>query len=336
MPIDSSTEENNLNTKMIEWAAHYLSSHGYVLKNNLPETVQETPWSYVIRFETVDGHVYLKKTPALIAIEANIIQSLRVQFNASVPNVIAQNTEFNCFIMKDAGKSLRSILKQKFDAELLCKAIDQFTSLQLAVGNRNDVLLNLGVPDWRLDKFPALYEELLSEKEILLADGLTEIEFNELTKLTPLLANLCKKLSDYSIKQTLVQPDFNDNNTLIDDTTQTLTIIDLGEIAISHPFFSLINFLHVIKKHHALTEDDNRYQTIKDACFKNFEKFESKKYLLDALEVANLLFYIYGALASRRLMLACEKSKFTGEFQRHGRSSIPLREFISACKDFKI
>jgi Phosphotransferase enzyme family len=323
------TKNNDLNKQIIQWGSQYLSSHGYSLKNNLPQTVQDTPWSYVVRFTTSDGYVYLKHTPAMLALEATIIQTLRDQFHAPVPKVIAHNAELNCFLMEDAGKSLRGILKQKFDESLLCKAIDQFTLLQLAVADRVDIFLNIGVPDWRLDKLPDLYMQLLSQKDLLIEDGLSEIEIRKLEALLPTILNLCKKLSSYSIKQTIVQPDFNDNNSLVDEMTQEITIIDLGEIAISHPFFSLINYLYVIKKHHALTDEDDTYLRIKDACLKNFMDFESKKRLLDAFEIARILFFIYGALCSYRLMMACDKARFTSFFQRHGRPSMELKKFVT-------
>ena len=51
--------------------------------------------------------------PELIALEPNVIQILHNKFQASVPTIIAQNSELNCFLMKDAGESLRSILKKK-------------------------------------------------------------------------------------------------------------------------------------------------------------------------------------------------------------------------------
>ena len=102
------------------------------------------------------------------------------QFHASVPEVIAHNAELNCFLMKDAGRPLREILKKQFDAALLCKAIDQFTSIQLAVADHVNIFLDIGVPDWRLDKLPDLYKQLLSQKDILIADGLSEIEISEL------------------------------------------------------------------------------------------------------------------------------------------------------------
>ncbi len=37
---------------------------------------------------------------------------------------------------------------------------------------------------------------------------------------------LCKTLSDYAIKPTLVQCDFHDNNILIDEVSQKITFID--------------------------------------------------------------------------------------------------------------
>lgn len=140
--------------------------------------------------------------------------------------------------MKDAGRSLREILKTKFDETLLCRAIDQFTSLQIAVADHVDVFLKIGVPDYRLYKLPLLYKELISENDLVVADGLSNLEINQLETLLPTVINLCKNLSQYAIKQTIVQPDFNDNNTLVDEISQDITIIDLGEIVISHQFCS--------------------------------------------------------------------------------------------------
>ena len=68
---------------------------------------------------------------------------------------------------------------------LLCKSIEQFTSIQLAVASNVDNFLDIGVPDWRLDKLPVLYQQLLSQKDLLMEDGLSEIERNELESLLP-------------------------------------------------------------------------------------------------------------------------------------------------------
>lgn len=317
-----------MNEEIIQWGCKCLTSLGYTLKNNLPENVVNTPWSYVIRFETSDGYIYLKHAPKLLALEPMIIQILYDQFHARVPIVIAKSTELNCFLMKDAGRSLREVLKKKFKEALLCKAIDQFTSLQIAVADRVEVFLDIGVPDWRLNKLPDLYKEAISQKDFLIADGLSEMEVNELEALLSKISYLCQKLSDYSIKPTIVQPDFNDNNILIDDISQDITIIDLGEIAIAHPFFSLLNCLHVIKKHHEITEEDDTYLKIKDACFKNYMNFfESKEHFSDAFTTAQILWFVYGLLAHIRLMQSCDKEKLMS-FQ-HGKLSHLLKEFMA-------
>ena len=226
----------------IEWAMKVLE------KTEInTEIIVQTPWSSVLRIKAGDEVFYLKITPQLIALEAKIIKIFRDQFCASVPAVVAHNAALRCFLMKDSGASLRSILKKKFDTDLLCKAIEQFTALQITVADHVDDFINIGVPDWRLNKLPDLYKTAIFQKDLLTADGPPEFEVKELEDLLPKITCLCERLSGYAIKQTIVQPDFNDNNTLIDHQSKAITIIDLGEISISHPFFSLLNCLHVIK-----------------------------------------------------------------------------------------
>ena len=72
----------------IEWAIQCLQGMGYELISQIPEEVQSTPWSDVSRFETASGDIYLKKSPKLIAHEASIIQILREQLNAPVPEIV--------------------------------------------------------------------------------------------------------------------------------------------------------------------------------------------------------------------------------------------------------
>lgn len=321
---------NLIKNEIIQWGLEYLSKHGYTVKNNHSEDVQIRPWSYVIRYNTSAGWIYLKQTPKLIALEATITKILRDQFHAPVSEVIASNSELDCFLMKDAGHPLRAILKKQFDAELLCKAVDAFTEMQITVSNDVDSFINIGVPDYRLNKLPILYKELILKKEVLMIDGLTEKEINELESLIPAVSELCKKLSEYAIPQTLVQPDFHDNNTLIDDASQKITVIDLGEIVISHPFFSLINFLQQIKKHHGLTEQDSAYQKIHSACFKNFTRFESSEDLLEAFDLSKILLHVYGVLASYRLIEACDKKEIESYYGA-GKLSDELKEFMTIC-----
>lgn len=324
-------DNNKIDSEIISWAKEILKITDDKAFSG-SKIILKTPWSSVMAIQTGSEFVYLKHTPALIALESKIIQLLHDQFHAPVPTVIAHNPELHCFLMKDAGTSLRSILKKKFDADLLCKAIEQFTALQITVADHVDDFIDIGVPDWRLNKLPELYQQAISQRDLFIADGLSELEVNELEKLHPKITDLCEKLADYAIKQTIIQPDFNDNNTLISDNSQNITIIDLGEISISHPFFSLLNCLYQVRKHYALTECDHDYLKIKHACLKNYMKFESEKNVADALEIANVLWFVYGLLAHDRLIHACGQEQLLS-FQR-GKLSEMLKELIAVCNAY--
>ena len=229
--------------------------------------------------------------------------------------------------MKVVGITLREFLKQSFNEELLFRAIEQFTALQDAISEHVDVFLDIGVPDYRLDKLPGLYKDFVSQKDLLEAEGLSDAEVNQLALLTTEVSRLCEKLSGYPVKQNIVQPDFNDNNTLIDNMRKKITIIDLGEIVISHPFFSLLNFLQQIKKHHRLTDEDDLYLKIEDVCFKNYKVyFDTKKDFQDMLVTAELVSSIYFLVYQVRFMSACGKENLMAH--QHWKLGDLLRGFI--------
>lgn len=327
------TENSKLIKAIVEWGRQSLLSHGYTLTNDWPETVQDTPWSYVIRFATAAGFVYLKHTPKLLALEAAITRLLHDSFRAAVPDIIADNTQLQCFLMKDAGKPLRVVLKQKFDAALLAKAIDQFTSMQLIVVDHVHRFLDIGVPDWRLHQLAQLFQQLLGQEEILIADGLSKIEIEALILLLPKVVDLCQRLSGYIIQQTLVQCDFHDNNILIDTLSRNITFIDLGEIVISHPFFSLIGCLRQAQYHHALCDEQNTYRQLLEAGFKHYRDVESTEGLAEAFAIAQVLWFLYEGLAQYRLMCACDPIRFKA-CQRYGKLRDTLQNFRSACLAF--
>ncbi len=174
----------NNHTHIVKWATDYLISKGYSL-HHLPEIVVETPWSNVIRFSTSNGDIYLKQTPPSISLEPNIMQLLAAQFHANVPDVIAINADLHCFLMKDAGQTLRGSLKNKFQPDLLCRALNEFITIQRATENQIDSFLKLGVPDWRLDKFPKLYNHIIKQEEFLKADGMIDKELQILRDFAP-------------------------------------------------------------------------------------------------------------------------------------------------------
>lgn len=313
----------------VQWGIQSLLTSGYSLNNASFETLQDTPWSYVIRILTSEGFVYLKQTPQQLALEADIIQVLQLEFDAPVPHVISSNPTLNCFLMRDAGNTLRSVLKKQFNEALVCKAVDQLAATQGNIADRVETLIEMGVPDWRLNQFPGLYQALISKKELLVEDGLSDMDIKQLKTLVTKVSDLCEKLSGYAIKQSIVQPDFNDNNTLVSDS-QAITIIDLGELSISHPFFSLHNFLLQMKKHHGLFESDARHLRIKEAYLSNYMHDETRQRVLEVFSMTQELFPVYCALSDERLLNACDKSLLRSLFPSQARPGQALKTWLSS------
>lgn len=123
--------------------------------------------------------------------------------------------------------------------DLLGKGISHYVSIQRKLENDTPMLLASGLLDWRLDKFPLLYRELIQETDLLIADGLSQKEIDALNQNYDFCEEQCEKLAKYKISETINHCDFQDNNILLSEETGELSIIDWGEVVISHPFFSL-------------------------------------------------------------------------------------------------
>ena len=218
----SSNESDHLGSQIIHWAKDILKiadKKAFAMSR----AVAKTPWSHVFEINTGHEIFYLKWSPEMFSKESDIIRFLDEYTNAFVPQIVAENSELHCFLMKNAGQTLRATLNKKFSEELVFRTIEQFTCLQSDITDHVDALLAKGVPDYRLEQIPDLYTQLIKKKDLLLAEGLSEIEIKQLSDLASTVGELCKKLASFQIKQTIVQPDFNDNNTLIDETNQKTT-----------------------------------------------------------------------------------------------------------------
>ncbi len=313
----------------IKWATDCLISKEYSLQHS-PEIIIKSPWSSVLRFLTSKEDVYLKITPPSLFLEPKIMQLLADQLHANVPTVIASNNALYCFLMKDAGQTLRKYLKTEFQPDLLYRAIKEFTTIQRSTENHIESFLALGVPDWRLDKLPKLYDQLIHQTEFLKSEGMTDEELQILHDLSFKISEQCIAVSQYSIPETLVQPDFNTNNILLDLSSKKMTLIDLGEIAITHPFFSLYNFLLQATLHHGIKEQDHIYCQLQNACCENWLGLATKNQLVNAFILVKKLWPIYSALAYYRLMISVDQQALKSYYANQpNQLAKHLREYIS-------
>lgn len=315
-----------MNNSHIGWAINILNDNGYHIHSDIPDIVQDNPWSVVYRFKTDQGFTFLKKMPPLLSLEPEVINVLHKAFDANVPVIIAVNNEQHCFLMKDAGIRLHDYFKQNFKSDILIQAINEYTVIQKAVSNKVEQFINLGVPDWRLDKLPKLYHDLITQEILLIEDGLSRNELTELKRLEPKFHSICEKLSHYKIKETFGHGDFHDKNILINTDTNQITLIDLGEVVITHPFFSLHNCLHRAKENFLLSVEE--YHQLQLVCFEPWLALETQENLFKILAIIQQCWSIHSVLAEFRLIHSVDQSAFKA-LSRQGRLAKNLRYWIN-------
>lgn len=315
----------------IEWAISILNDLGYAHEPIKTEIILDTAWSQVCRFQTKFGTVYLKEVPAALSLEVSVIQLLHEQFNAPVPHILAYNQELHCFLMQDAGIPLHDVFKQEFMPNLLIDAMHNYTLLQLNSADRIKLFLDIGVPDWRLEKLPKLYHQLMTEEELLIGDGLTQQELKQLKSLEGQLQFLCEQLACFKIPDTFGHADFHDKNILVNPSTHQTTLIDLGEVVITHPFFSFVNCLHRATEH--LKLPIAQYKQLQKACFKNWLSIESSFHLFKIIAIINRCWTIHAVLGEYRLIKSIAATA-AESLCRQGRFSSKLRIWVQQAATF--
>ncbi len=319
-------------TESTLWAEKTLLTHGYSI-TGAPERIQETAWSHVLRIATTSGYVFLKITPPELALEANVINILSEYMqHASIPMVIDFNQKLHCFLMQGCGGQARDQQIGTFISEIICAAINEYTRIQIASIPLIKNFLQIGIPDWRLEKLPMLYLQLIQQKDFLLRDGMTNAELQILHALHAKFTDMCASLAAYNIPATLDHCDFHENNILYDQATKKLTIIDWGETVITLPFLSLINCLNEAERRYLLQKTNQEYLAMQDACLTNWHTFATKPKLLEAFKLAEKLWPIYAALAFYRLISGLDCAMLTAKPRNLGTISGHLRAFIFPLK----
>lgn len=307
-----------MNNPLLTWAQASFQTKGILVQEI--KKVLDTPWSAVYSIKTNNALYYLKQTPKDLYIEAKILEKLSFHFPSDCPNLIAYNDQLLCFITKDAGISLRQYLHKSLELDLLYQGLEQFIHLQIAAQTLVNEFFDIGVPDWRLEKFEGLFQDLLGDKSLLEGEGIGEEAQLALKQLLPKLAYQCQQLSDLNIPQTLVQTDCHTNNMLIDPRTQKLCFVDLGELVISHPLFSVHNYLLQALKHHLI--GDEAYQKLLNICQKYWPKFD------EAYPIIKVIFPVYSALSCYRLMKSIDIEAFYQFYPHQHKLGASLLEYL--------
>lgn len=317
------------NEKALAWAEEYLVSHENMLVVER-QCVVETSYSTVYRLKSINSVVYLKVTPELLFYEAEILKFLHEQGCQHIPELIAQNSLLTCFLTRSCGdESLRHLFKHEIDSKKLIMGITNYTAIQRLQEKNIQPLLTMGVPDWRLERFSGFYQKLIQQHELLIGDGLTEKEVEQLHDYYPLCVKLCADLAAYKIPETLNHCDFQYNNMLLDKHTGEINIIDWGETVITHPFFSLNGCLWNLTYFNAFKTSDPEYLALKSQSVVSWLDDFEETTLLKAFDLANQLLGIAAALEYQRLYFATYNQSKTVQQEHYGSIAGCLRSFLA-------
>lgn len=311
-------------TSSQQWTINTLSKLG-IEHLGAPEAVRDTPWSTVSRILTASGYIYLKEMSPQFAVEPYVLNLLRKELSANVPDVIAHDEVHRWFLMPDAGYRLRENLKQNYQIKLVASILKDYAELQIKAVDKNEKLLALRVKDWRLINLPSIYETLLSQRDFLQKDGLTEADLEGLASLKGDFAYQCEQLAQVGLPETIEHGDFQDNNILIDNNDK-ITFNDWGDANITHPFFSLGSWLDSASRHHQMSMNDPRRTVLIEAYLEPWQAFAHLKTLKEAFVISETIRPVLFAINFCRVA-SCPGMENLGEFK--GYIADALKAFLN-------
>ena len=308
LSVSVQEDDNHQNTvNMIAWAKRVLIQD-YKLQVKSGRAVVMTPWSKVFEMNTGEGLIYFKETPPQFFGEPDILNFCSQKLGVHVPTVMAVNHEGCCFLMKGAGFGLRALLSKSFDHDLLLRAVSQFADFQSKAADHGESLLALGLADYRVETLVDCYQALMAQESLLIKEGFGLTDCADLQALSSKIEAVCHRVMQTGIQSTVVQLDFNDNNTVYDESSDVLTMLDFGELVWSHPLLSMLNMLEQIQKHYGFNEGDVFYQKLHAQCLQPYTEFLGRGRALDqAIDDIKVIRVLVWALYQLRFADACGK-----------------------------
>jgi hypothetical protein len=267
------------------------------------------PWSTVMHVPTDRGTLYFKAPlPAYSPQEVPLTAFLSRRQPGVSPTVLAADLERHWMLTADSGVTLRRVLQADGDIRHWHRALTLYTGLQRELSECLPDLLDLGIPDRRLEILPTQYAQLLTHTEVLGIDqpeGLTSAEYRRLCEFTPLFAALCDRLAAYGIPETLQHDDLHDNNILVREGN--CMVFDWGDSCISHPFLSLLVILRSAAHTLALEPNAPALLQLRDLYLEPWTHEMPREDLREAFALAYRIGMICRALTWHRVLLALDR-----------------------------
>ena len=127
------------------------------------DQVHDRPWSAVIRVPTRSGSVFFKAVAPPLRHEAALTELLGSRRPDCIPPPLAVDRGRGWLLMEDGGQTMRDLIERERDLRRWLDVLPLYASVQIDLAADMTELLELGVPDLRLEVLPAKVEEVLDE-----------------------------------------------------------------------------------------------------------------------------------------------------------------------------
>lgn len=289
------------------------------------------PWSTVLLVPTQAGNFYFKASAPSLNHEARLTQALATWQPGLLPKIIAVEPDQSWLLMNHGGPTLRSLLGSGHYLDHWHRVMSSYAHLQIDLARRQDELLQLGAMDRRLATLPALFEDLINDRQALLIDqpdGLSTSQYQSLVELVPTFSEMCARLADYGLPETLQHDDFHDNNIFVPGNRYLF--FDWGETCVAHPFFTLTVTLRSVAYQMKLEEASAAIDSIRDLYLEAWSGFLGWQHLHESFELARVV-----GMANRSLTWYRVVAKLPEPYRSQEAEAVPgwLIEFLEAAKE---
>ncbi len=154
------------------------------------DQVHDRPWSTVIRVPTKTGNVFFKAVAASLRHEVALTELLGSRRPDCIPAPLAVDRERGWMLMEDGGQTLRELVAAERSLGRWASVLPLYASVQIDLSRDVAELLELGVPDLRLDVLPTKVEAMLDEMVDLPGD-----ERRRLVESMPWVRTACEDLA---------------------------------------------------------------------------------------------------------------------------------------------
>ena len=219
------------------------------------ELLRERPWATVLRVPLADDVAWFKACAPVQAFEPRLTAQLFARWPDRVTEVLGCDSQRGWLLLADAGAPVRDFGNPP---EAWLQALPAYAELQR--GEAVHVIDHIahGVPDLRLETWPARYEELL-RREL----PLTPEEVEGMRTFAPRFAELCAELAACGLPASVQHDDLHLMN--LYRRGERLRVIDWGDASISHPFASLIVTFRFLDEFNHLPPSDPWFDRLRDA-----------------------------------------------------------------------